>query len=221
MQRPALVAFDVNETLLSLQPLREAFSSRFGQKIPIGEWFARLLHGSTVANIIGPYRPFDEIGVEAMVSLAGLRGIDLDIEEARSLVGLMDEAPPHPDVVPAIERMASKGVRMVALTNGSTPVANAQIDNAGLRRFMERVISVDEVRRFKPDRLAYEHAAGVMATPLEDMTLVAAHDWDCAGAQAAGAGAVFVARPGAGWSLPVGPPENVVSDLGELADLLS
>ena len=52
------------------------------------------------------------------------------------------------------------------------------------------------------------------------MVLVASHDWDCAGAMAAGAQAVFVRRPGAIWGLPSPPPKQQVPDLLKLAAAL-
>jgi 2-haloacid dehalogenase len=220
LRRPALLAFDVNETLLSLEPLRQRFEEIFGAVPPLGEWFARLLHGSLIANALDQHRPFGEIGAEALVTLAIRRGVELSPEEARSALALMAELPPHPDVVPAVERLATAGIRMIALTNGGPLVAEAQITNAGLAEHVVPVISVDEVGRFKPDSAVYQHAARRTGVPFGEMALVAAHDWDCAGAIAAGAQAVLVQRPGVRWGLPSEPPEVVVGDLGELADLL-
>ena len=106
---------------------------------------------------------------------------------------------------------------MAALTNGSGEVASAQVENSGLDRFLEAVISVDEVRRFKPDPAPYHHAAEDLKVPIGELMLVAAHDWDCAGAMSAGAQAAFVKRPGASWSLPSEPPQMTVADIADLA----
>lgn len=220
MGGPRLIAFDVNETLLRLDPIRMSLEKIFGADPPMGEWFARLLHRSLIANTLGSYRSFGDIGAEALINLAAHRGRLLRAEDAVRALAPMSELPPHQDVVEGMRRLAGAGFRMVALTNGSTEVADAQIANAGLGSFLERVISVDEVGRFKPDPVVYRHAAEVMGVDIGEMMLVAAHDWDCAGAMAAGAEAVFVKRPGAIWSLPVPPPHKQVPDLGKLADAL-
>ena len=220
MGGPKLLAFDVNETLLSLDPIRENLESTFGADPPIGEWFARLLHGSLLANDLDQYRPFGDIAAEALINVAARRGLLLRAEDAVAAIAPMKELPPHPDVVPAIERLHAAGFQMVTLTNGSSDVASAQVANAGLDGFLERTISVDEVKRFKPDSSTYRHVAEVMDVDLAEMVLVAAHDWDCAGAMAAGARAVFVKRPGALWGLPSEPPDKQVADLGQLADAL-
>lgn len=220
MNKPPLIAFDVNETLLSLAPIRTKLEGIFGEDPPMGEWFARMLHGSLVANAIDNYRPFGDIGVESLLTVAVKRGLSLRGEDAVDVVAEMTSLPPHPDVPGALERLHDAGFVMVALTNGSTVVATDQIKNAGLEPYLQRVISVEEVGRFKPDPIPYLHAAAVMGVSIGDLTLVAAHDWDCAGATAAGAGTVFVKRPGAVWSIPADMPDVVVGDIADLADLL-
>lgn len=220
MGRPNLIAFDVNETLLSLDPIRAELEGIFGSDPPIGEWFARMLHGSLIANVFDNYRPFDEIGAATLINVAARRGLLLRAEDAIEALAPMSSLPPHPDVLEGVDRLGQAGFRMVALTNGSSEVANSQIENAGLADSLDRVISVDEVGRFKPESATYHHAAEVMGVDIGEMVLVASHDWDCAGAMAAGAEAIFLTRPGAIWGLPTPPPRQQVSDLLELADAL-
>lgn len=218
--RPAVLVFDVNETLLDLSPLRSDFQDIFGPEPPVGEWFARLLHGSLVSNTLDDYRPFGVIGVEALLMVAEKHGVELDESTATELVTALAALPAHPDVIPGLERLVDAGYRTVALTNGSTTAANAQIENAGLHPFIQRVISVDEVRRFKPSPVPYHHAAEVSGVEIEQTMLVAAHDWDVAGALAAGAQAAYVARKGSVWSLPSPMPEVVAPDIIGIADKL-
>lgn len=220
MGHPSLIAFDVNETLLSLEPIRVELEGIFGADPPIGEWFARLLHGSLIANTLDQHRPFDEIGAGALINLAARRGLLLRAEDAIEALTPMRRLPPHPDVREGLNRLSEAGFTMVALTNGSGDLANAQIESAGLGESLQRVVSVDEVGRFKPDPTPYLHTAEVMGVDIDGMVMVAAHDWDCAGAMAAGAQAVFIKRPGAIWGLPTPPPDKQVPDLIKLAEAL-
>ncbi|MFP3882959.1 MAG: haloacid dehalogenase type II [Actinomycetota bacterium] len=220
MGRPTLIAFDVNETLLSLEPIRVNLERIFGADAPVGEWFARLLHGSLIANTFNEHRPFGEIGAEALINVAARRGLLLRAEDALEALAPMSALPPHPDVLEGVRRLSGADYRMVALTNGSAETANLQIENAGLDSLLERVISVDEVGKFKPHPAPYVHTAETMGVDIGEMVLVAAHDWDCAGAMAAGAEAVFVKRPGSIWGLPIPPPDKQVSDISRLAEAL-
>jgi 2-haloacid dehalogenase len=218
--RPSVLVFDVNETLLDLSSLGSRFSSIFGDTHPQGEWFARMLHGSLVANHVGAYRPFEMIGVEALMAVAKRRGLDVEESQAMRIVGAMTELPAHPDVIPALERVVDAGFRTAALTNGSTRTANAQIENAGLHVFIQMVISVDQVGRFKPDPMPYRHAADLMEVMIDQTMLVAAHDWDVVGALSAGAQAAYISRPRSVWSLPDPLPVISAPDLGGIADAL-
>jgi len=219
-RRPAVLVFDVNETLLDLSALRPAFAEALGSTEAMGEWFARLLHGSLVANHTNAYRSFGMIGVEALLMVATKRGIELGGEQAADVVGVMRRLPPHPDVAPALERLASAGYRMITLTNGSADAVADQIANAGLSEYFEMAMSVDEVRRFKPAPEVYLMAAARMDVEIDEMLMIAAHDWDILGARSVGCPGAYIARPGAVWSLPDRLPDVVGADLGAIADLL-
>jgi 2-haloacid dehalogenase len=219
--KPELLVFDVNETLLDMSPLRIDFEDVFGTGDALGEWFARLLHGSLVSNQLEDYRAFGVIGVEALMQVAERRGINLDESTATEIVTRLAILPAHLDVIPALERFLDAGYRTAALTNGSTKAANVQIENAGLHTFIQRVVSVEEVGRFKPDPATYRHVAHVMDLHISKTMVISAHDWDVAGAISAGASAAFVQRPGFVWSLPSRMPEVVGADLKEIADQLT
>ncbi|MGH8924705.1 MAG: haloacid dehalogenase type II [Acidimicrobiia bacterium] len=219
-QSPNVLIFDVNETLLDLAGLDPLLVETFGSPPPRGEWFARLLHSSIVANYTNRYRPFGEIGVEVLLALAERRQVDLTEEQARRIVGTMLSLPPHPEVPEAMRRLAAAGYRLATLTNNATAAVAAQMRNAGLDGYLEVMISVDEVGLFKPAPEVYQKAAERLDIEMEQGLLIAAHDWDVVGARAAGMPGAFLARPGSVWGLPDDKPDLAVSDLAALADRL-
>ncbi len=220
MRRPVLV-FDVNETLLDLGALEPRFEAALGSTAAMGEWFARMLHGSLVANHTNAYRPFGLIGIEALLAVAQRRGIDLDADTAVDVVAEMRRLPPHPEVETVLAWLASEGFRMVALTNSDQASADAQIDHAGLRPYLPTVLSVDLVGRFKPAPEVYLAAAARLGVEIDEMVMVAAHDWDILGARSVGCPGAFIARPGAIWGVPADPPDIVGMDLSVLQEHFS
>jgi len=215
-----VVVFDVNETLLDLAPIREEFATAFSDASLAGTWFATLLRLSFVSVVVDDYHPFTQLAAAAFDMVCAARRLDADPDVRAAILGKIRELPPHPDVVPAMERLAAAGIRMAALTNSPQTTAETQLANAGLDGFMSRILSVDLVRRFKPHLTVYQTAAAHLGVPIDHMLMVAAHDWDVAGAMAAGAHGAFVARPGQVLS-PLQPaPDHVVDDLGALADAL-
>jgi len=186
----------------------------------MGEWFARMLHGSLVANHMNAYRPFGRIGVEALLVVAKKQGIDVSPDAAAGLVGGMRSLPPHPDVPEALARLRDDGFRMITLTNGSTDAITDQVANAGIAEFFEATLSVDEVQRFKPAPEVYHMAAARMGVEIDEMLMVAAHDWDIIGARSVGMPGAYLSRPGTVWGLPDKPPDLVGPDLLDVAKRL-
>ena len=221
VERPQVLVFDVNETLLDVAALRPDFDAAIGSTEAMGEWFARMLHGSLVANHTNRYRPFGVIGAEALRMVARKRGVELSLDRAAEVVGGMRRLPPHPDVVEGLTVLADAGVRMITLTNGSTEAIAAQLANSGLEEFFEMSLSVDEVGRFKPAPETYIMASIRTGAELDRMLMVAAHDWDIVGARSVGMPGAYIARPSAVWSLPDDEAQIVVPDIVGLASELT
>jgi 2-haloacid dehalogenase len=213
-----VLAFDVNETLLDLSALDPLFDRELGDASLRPAWFAQMLQLSFVGAITDRYLSFTEAQEAALRMIARRTGRALADATVAEIVGAMRELPPHPEVAGALARLRAAGRPMAALTNSVADAAEAQLENAGIRRCFDQVLSADEVRRLKPCPEPYGLVADRFGVPLSEVRLVAAHAWDVSGALAAGCSAAFVARPGMVLS-PVGPQPDVVgADLDEVAD---
>jgi 2-haloacid dehalogenase len=212
-----VVVFDVNETLLDLTGLTEPFSAIMPVEL-MGLWFTRMLHNSLVANATGRYDSFDRQGVDALIVTAGSVGVTLSEANAADFVAELQSLPPHPDAVPALERLAESGYRLATLTNSSLSVLEAQMGHAGLRGFFDELISVEEVQQFKPAPATYLYAAGRLRVQIDGMRLVAAHSWDVTGAARAGAKTAFVSRGTANLGPLSETPDIVGDDLISVAE---
>lgn len=215
---PAVVAFDVNETLLDLRALDPIFVTVLGDAGLRPAWFATMLQLSFVAGLTGDYVDFTAAQRAALEMTARRAGAFVDDTDIATVVDGMRRLPPHPEVRTALERLRDTGVRIVALTNSVLEVARAQLDHAGLDDLFDDVFSADSVRALKPAPAPYQMVAERCGVEIGRVLLVAAHAWDVSGALAAGCRAAFVARPGMVPS-PLGrQPEVIGADLGEVVD---
>ena len=220
-QRPGVLAFDVNETLLDLSALDEPFAEIFGDASLRPAWFAQMLQLSFVGGLTGRYVDFTTAQQAALRMIGARTGVEVDDDGVDAIVGAMRRLPPHPEVAGALTQLRDAGHRQVALTNSPLAVARAQLENAELDGLFEQMLSADEVRELKPAPRPYQLVAERTGVTIGEVMLVAAHAWDVAGALAAGARAAFIARPGMVLS-PIGDqPEIVAGDLAELADRLA
>jgi 2-haloacid dehalogenase len=214
-----VLVFDVNETLLDLSVLRDPFARAFGDSALLGEWFARLLHGSLVATVTDSYEEFASIGRRALDAVAARHGIELEPTERDAILGMMLRLPAHEDVPDALSRLRSAGFPLATLTNSSLETARAQLDNAGIIDMFDEVLSVEAVRRSKPAPEPYHMAAERLGVGPAEMRMIAAHDWDVWGAIRAGSAAAYVARTDAPFVVG-SPPDVVGPDLSTVADAI-
>lgn len=212
-----VMVFDVNETLLDLSVLDERFVDVFGTADLRAEWFARLLHLSTTMSVVGRYEPFSALAGEALGAVATAHGRELAADDRDHIMGRMRSLPPHAEVQEGLAILADAGFRLAALTNSGLDAAQSVLAQAGLADAFTEILSVDAVGTFKPRPEPYRHAAAVLGVDIAEVRLVAAHDWDCAGALAAGAAAAFIARPGQSYASTLPAPDLRADDLVALA----
>ena len=213
-----VIAFDVNETLLDLRALDPVFEELFGDASPRAQWFAEMLQVGFVGAITDRYVDFTTAQRAALDMVAQRRGVALPPDAAERVTATMRTLPAHPDVPDALARLRAAGRKIAALSNSPQDVEEAQLAHAGLSDLFHAILSADSVRALKPRREPYELAARSFDAATSEVTLVAAHAWDVAGALAAGCRAAFLARPGMPRN-PIDPePDLVGTDLGELAD---
>jgi len=212
--RPAVVAFDVIETLMSLEPLRDRLIA-IGQPPHLLEtWYTRTLRDGMALSAAGDYAPFADV---AQAALRGLTSDSVSDEQVSHVMAGFEELPAWPDARPAMSSLADAGIRVACLTNGSARATSSFVDRAGLGALVDRVVTVAEVCRWKPAKVVYLYAAEVMDVPPSRMALVAAHDWDCHGAKRAGLVTGWVSRKSGRFGAPFAPPDVAGEDLTKVA----
>ena len=213
-RRPAVVAFDVIETLMSLEPLRGRLTEIGQPPYLLEAWYTRTLRDGLALSATGDYAAFTDV---AEAALRGLTGYTVSDKQVAQVMAGFSELPAFPDALPAMTTLTEAGLRVACLTNGSKYLVSSFLDRSGLGSLVDRVISVGEVYRWKPAPLVYLYAAEVLDVPPQWLALVAAHDWDCHGAKRAGLITGFVTRKSGGFGAPFEPPDVMGEDLTEVA----
>lgn len=222
MSRPTLVLFDVNETLSDLQPLRGRFEEVGAPGELLEVWFASTLRDGFALAAAGSYADFRTVALGVLHGrLAQVGTLRRDPgEAAEHIVAGLGGLDLHPDVEEGMRKLADAGVRMATLTNGAGEVAEKLLDRAGVAGLVERGLSVDEVRRWKPAPEPYLHAANELGVPPERCALVAVHAWDIDGAKRAGLQAAWLDRNDSLYPEFFRAPDATGKTLGAIADAL-
>jgi len=214
----AAIVFDVNETLLDMSALDPLFADAFGDKGVRRTWFAQTIANALSATILRTYADFGEMQRAALEMTAKRRGVAIDPERVRRILRGVTALPAHGDAVAGLTLLRNQGYRLAVLTNSTEAAVVAQLETARLREFFSDILSVDAVRRFKPAPEAYAFASERLDVAPQDLLLVAAHDWDVAGAMHAGWRAAFVGRHGSALNPLAAPPELAAPDIRALAE---
>jgi 2-haloacid dehalogenase len=133
--------------------------------------------------LAGDYAPFLDVAASAL-DVETSRG--LDEKQRNEVLAAFGELGPQPDAVGAVDVAAAAGLRVFALSNGSAGSTARFLDRAGLADRVERVLSIDQVRAWKPAPQVYRLACDAAGLPPERLALVAVHSWDVHGAKQAG-----------------------------------
>lgn len=214
------LVFDVNETLLDLSALDPHFERIFGDAGVRRMWFEQMIHSAMLGVITDTYHDFGSVARGALEQVAARMDVTPTDADTQAVMSRIRTLPPHPEVVEALSLLQNAGIRLVALTNSALNVAEAQLKNAGLTGYFERILSADTVQRLKPALEPYRHAAAELGVPTGELRLVAAHGWDVAGALHAGCKAAFVARPGKVLDTLSPPPDVIGKDVLEVTRTL-
>ena len=144
-----------------------------------------------------------------------------------------DSLSTFPDVTPTLQALAKEsGVTAVVFSNGTqTMVTNSVKSSPDLgphASVFKDIVTVEEVKRFKPAPAVYYHLAekvGKSKTKeaMGEMWLVSGNPFDVVGARSTGLQAAWVDRAGNGWvdqliQEPTGKPTVIVKDLEQVVD---
>ncbi|MDR3079846.1 MAG: haloacid dehalogenase type II [Streptomyces sp.] len=224
VDRPAVLVFDVNETLSDLSGLRHRFEEVGASADLMPRWFAGLLRDGFALTAAGGQADFALLARDGLRwHLSATHGADTADEAARHIVAGFAELDVHPEVPDAVRALRAAGYRLVTMTNGSSAVTDKLLTRAGIRDCFEALWDVSGPGRWKPDPWAYHYVTERADVRNDRALLVAVHPWDIDGAQRAGLSGAWLRRgiPAHAYPRSLSSPAHTADDLSELARLLS
>lgn len=214
------LGFDVYGTLIdtagvtaALRPLAGDRAAAFAQL-----WRDKQLEYSFRRALMRKYADFAVCIAQSFDYTARVHDLTVADGERERLLGLYRTLPAFPDVAAGLAALEGLPLRLMAFSNGRRDDIEALLRHAGIRERFEGIVSLLDVRTFKPDPLAYAHFR--QAAGDGDAWLVSSNPFDVIGALSAGLKAAWVRRSSAAvfdpWDLE---PTAVIGGLEELAGL--
>jgi 2-haloacid dehalogenase len=206
------VLLDVNGTLTDVAPIGEPWGRpELGPAV-----LDQAVHTAMVDALLGPAdRSFSE-HIRAAVEVVAAEA-DLEARHVDDAVSAAAALPARAHAADALAMLVAAGMRLVALTNSGARAGQETLEACGLMVHIERVLGVDAVARFKPHPSVYSYALRELGATASDVTLIATHAWDLAGAASAGIRTAWVRHGARSWPAVFAAPDVQADTLLELA----
>src|SRR4051794_31173898 len=150
--KPKVVAFDIIETVFSLESLRDRLVALGLPETALEAWFAAGLRGAVSLAVTDPLSPFPPGLEAALPPILARHHLAFDPDKASSVQDGMKSLQAPPDAADSFLMLSDAGLRVLALSNGAASATEALLSGAGLDAYVERVLSVDDVKLSKPRR---------------------------------------------------------------------
>ena len=196
MEKTYALGFDVYGTLVDPLALADPLRALVGEHAArFAElWRSKQLEYSFRRGLMRRYADFDVCTRQALRYTQQALRCQLPESDQDRLLEAYLYLPLFPEVAASLTTLKAQGHQLVAFTNGVEASIRALLTNAEILPQLEDVVSVDDLRTFKPDPVVYTHLARRTEHALNETWLVSSNAWDVIGAKAAGLRAVWVKR---------------------------
>ena len=174
-------------------------------------WRAKQLEYTWQRSLMRRYAPFSQVTREALQYACSSLGLPLDQRKADALFGEYLQLAVYPEATEALAR--HKG-RQAILSNGSPDMLDPLVRHSGLR--FDAVLSVDELKVFKPAPEVYQLAIDRLRVPKQSIAFVSSNCWDALGAKSFGFRVFWVNRLKSPVDQLGFQPDAIIGSLHEL-----
>ncbi|KAI2788658.1 hypothetical protein POX_e06679 [Penicillium oxalicum] len=229
-----VIAFDVYGTLLSTESIAEKLETHFGRdkaQTISTSWRRYQLEYTWRLNSMEYYQDFSCLTRQSLLHALAEAQEQLSESELSDLMKAYDSLSAFPDVKPALKRIATdSSIVPVLFSNGSKKMISNSVsrseDLSPHADIFQHLVTVDDVRCYKPAQATYRHLAhtvGKKPYEMDQIWLISGNPFDVVGARHAGMNAIWVDRAGHGWqdaAIPELQPSAIVKSLEQVHDHL-
>jgi 2-haloacid dehalogenase len=216
------LAFDAYGTLYDVHSVIELAEQLFpGQGTALSNaWRLKQLQYTWQRSLMNRYADFWKVTEDGLVFATNSLNLTLDPSKQKQLMDAYLSLKTFPDVPPGLKELSTAGYKLAILSNGAPRMLQEATKNAGIGQFLPRVISVDEVKIYKPSPRVYQLAAKKLGTAPEATGFVSSNSWDIAGAASFGLTTFWINRGNQAPDELGFPAHRVVGKLTDLLPLL-
>lgn len=207
-------AFDIYGTLIDPLALGEVLTGMIGaQAEPFNSlWRDKQLEYSFRKAAMKQFNYFSECTRQALTYCDTFFNTGLSENQRSELLGLYRKLPAYEETEACLQTLEEQGNELIAFSNGKKEDLISLFEHAGINQYFAQIISVDEVRTFKPSPEVYNLLAKKSSSSAADTWLVSANSFDIIGAAVCGLKTIWLKRNPAAVFDPFGIQYTVAVD---------
>jgi 2-haloacid dehalogenase len=192
----ATLAFDVYGTLINTHGVVSALEELVGDQAKAfsNTWRDKQLEYSFRKGLMQNYETFAVCTSQALDYTCACYGTNLNAGQKQELMSLYRVLPAFDDVAEGLRRLQNSGFRLYAFSNGAADALEVLLNNAGIRELFLGVVSVDDIKSFKPNPAVYSHFLRQSQSTGGSAWLISSNPFDVIGAISAGMKSAWVRR---------------------------
>jgi 2-haloacid dehalogenase len=209
--------FDAYGTLFDVNSAARGAQDSIGAKWqPLAElWRAKQLQYTWLRSLAARHADFWQITGDALDFALG----SLHVEDPALRARLMDLyliLNVYPEVPQVLKGLKEAGMKLAIVSNGSPGMLAAAATNAGIADLFDAILSVEEVKVFKPHPSVYRLACTRLNVTAAQVCFLSSNGWDAYCAKAFGFHVLWCNRLG---QPPERIPETPDAQIGTLREL--
>ena len=209
--RPDAFVFDAYGTLYDVHSVAARCESCWpGKGAQLSQlWRAKQLEYTWQRSLMQRYVPFSTVTRDALAYSCEALKLEPSPAQMEDLMAEYTNLALYPDVTRTLQELKTK---KAILSNGSPDILLPLVEHSGLR--LDAVISVDELKIFKPAPQVYELAVRKLGT--RNIGFVSSNCWDAMGAKSYGFDVYWINRAGAPVDRLGLEPDRILKSLNEI-----
>ena len=193
---PVTLAFDVYGTLIDTHGVVEKLHWMVGDKARAfsQSWRDKQLEYAFRRGLMQLYADFAVCTRDALEYCCAYYKTPLSASQKRELMNVYRTLPAFEDVREGLALLSGAGHSLFAFSNGSAEAVQTLLSAAEIDSYFLDVVSVEDIRSFKPNPTVYSHFLRSTKSSGCDAWLVSSNPFDVIGAISAGMRGVWLQR---------------------------
>ena len=220
MKKIKAIIFDAYGTLFDVNSAAEKCKEKLGDKWEgfANYWRTTQLEYTWLRSLMRRHKDFWQITEDSLDKSMNFYNIDNSMRS--ELLNLYKVLSPFTEVRDTLKKLKRSNYKLAILSNGTPDLLNELVVSNQLKDIFDDIFSVEEAGIFKPDSKVYDLPINKYNIEKNEVLFLSANTWDVSGAGNYGYNTVWVNRNNNIFDKLDFEPNQQISNLSELLDLI-